>query len=182
MDKQKELAKNTAIITLGKICTQLVSFLLLPLYTAILSISEYGIVDLVITYSTLLLPFITLALEQALFRFLIDARDDYEEERKIISTVVVISLSILICCGLIIAIIFLVSGRTVYLLFGLVLFGSVLSAISLQSARGLGDSIGYTLGSTISAVIQIVFNVILLVIFHLGATGMMIALFLGNFY
>ncbi len=180
MDKQKELAKNTAIITLGKICTQLVSFLLLPLYTAILSISEYGIVDLVITYSTLLLPFITLALEQALFRFLIDARDDYEEERKIISTVVVISLSILICCGLIIAIIFLVSGRTVYLLFGLVLFGSVLSAISLQSARGLGDSIGYTLGSTISAVIQIVFNVILLVIFHLGATGMMIALFLGN--
>ena len=32
-----ELAKNTAIITIGKISTQFVSFLLLPLYTAVLS-------------------------------------------------------------------------------------------------------------------------------------------------
>ena len=74
MTKEKELIKNTAIITFGKICTQLVGFFLLPLYTAVLSTVEYGTVDLVLTYSSLLLPFVTLALEQALFRFLIDVR------------------------------------------------------------------------------------------------------------
>ena len=31
MTKEKELIKNTAIITFGKICTQLVGFFLLPL-------------------------------------------------------------------------------------------------------------------------------------------------------
>ena len=91
MSKEKELVKNTAIITFGKVCTQLVSFLLLPLYTSILSTEEYGTVDLVITYSTLLLPFITLALEQALFRFLIDARGNKEKTCQYISTTVFIS-------------------------------------------------------------------------------------------
>ena len=32
MSRKKELAKNTVIIFLGKACTQLISFLLLPLY------------------------------------------------------------------------------------------------------------------------------------------------------
>ena len=37
MNKKKELLKNTVIIFLGKACTQLISFLLLPLYTGFLS-------------------------------------------------------------------------------------------------------------------------------------------------
>ena len=35
MNKKKELAKNTIIIFAGKVCTQLISFLLLPLYTLV---------------------------------------------------------------------------------------------------------------------------------------------------
>ena len=46
MSRNKELAKNTMILTFGKICTQFVSFLLLPLYTAILEPEVYGIADL----------------------------------------------------------------------------------------------------------------------------------------
>ena len=34
MNKKKQLAKNTIIIFFGKVCTQLISFFLLPLYTA----------------------------------------------------------------------------------------------------------------------------------------------------
>ena len=66
VSRGKELAKNTAIISVGKICTQLVSFLLMPLYTMILTTEDYGVVDLVITYKQLLLPVVTLQLEQAL--------------------------------------------------------------------------------------------------------------------
>lgn len=49
--------------------------LLLPIYTNILSTEEYGAVDLIITYTALLLPLVTLQLEQALFRFLLDKRE-----------------------------------------------------------------------------------------------------------
>ena len=45
MNKKKSLMKNTIIIFIGKLCTQLISFFLLPLYTSYLTTSDYGIVD-----------------------------------------------------------------------------------------------------------------------------------------
>ena len=74
--KNKELIKNSVILIVGKFCTQFITFLLLPLYTFKLSTSEYGIVDLITTYVALLVPVITFQLEMAIFRFLIDFRND----------------------------------------------------------------------------------------------------------
>lgn len=48
MSEQKRLLKNTGIIAIGNLSTKLISFLLLPLYTAILSASEYGTVDYIV--------------------------------------------------------------------------------------------------------------------------------------
>lgn len=180
MSKQKELAQNTAVILFGKICTQLINFFLLPFYTAILSTSEYGTVDIVITYSALIIPLITLALEQALFRFMIDIRGKKEKESEIISTVVFVTLVVLLCCLLIVSSIIFITQKTIFLYFGLILIGSATSALALQIARGFGDNIGYTLGSTISAIVQIVLNVLFLAVFNLGVSGMIFAIFLGN--
>ena len=88
MVREKELVKNTIIITIGKVCTQLITFLLLPLYTGILSIEEYGTVDLLNTLVSLLLPIVTLQIDQGLFRELIEVRDNEEQKKKIISSVV----------------------------------------------------------------------------------------------
>ena len=85
MDKKKQLAKNTIIIFFGRVCTQLISFFLLPLYTSYLKTSEYGIVDLIQTYVTLLVPIITLELEMSIFRYLIDSRGKVKETNKLLS-------------------------------------------------------------------------------------------------
>ena len=58
MNQKKELIKNTLIISIGKFSTQLVSFLLLPLYTTLLTTSEYGQYDLLNTISNPLCYFI----------------------------------------------------------------------------------------------------------------------------
>ena len=81
MNRQKELAKNTIILTVGKICTQFVSFLLLPLYTALLVPEEFGIVDLFNTYITLLTPICNWQFENGLFRFMIDERHDFDGQK-----------------------------------------------------------------------------------------------------
>ena len=47
MNRKKELLKNTMIITIGKVCTQLITFFLLPLYTNFLTTLEYGKIDLI---------------------------------------------------------------------------------------------------------------------------------------
>ena len=182
MNKERELVKNTVIIALGKICTQLVSFLLLPLYTAILTTEEYGIIDLILTYTTLLLPFVTLALEQALFRFLIDARGDVAKCGKYITTTIIISIlftSIICCMAILISFIL---KNTILVYFGLVLLSGIISSISLQISRGLGDNLGYTLSSSGAAICQVVCNVLFLVIFRLGVSGMMAATIIGNFF
>ena len=72
MNREKQLVKNTFIVALGKICTQFISFFLLPLYTAILSTEEYGVVDLLNTYISLIIPIVFLQMDQAIFRFLIE--------------------------------------------------------------------------------------------------------------
>ena len=82
MSREKILVKNTAILTIGKICTQMITFFLLPLYTAILSTEEFGIVDLLNTLVSLLLPIITFQIEQALFRNLIDVRENEQEKEE----------------------------------------------------------------------------------------------------
>ena len=56
MNQKKELIKNTLIISIGKFSTQLVSFLLLPLYTSLLTTSEYGAYDFLNTISIFLIP------------------------------------------------------------------------------------------------------------------------------
>ena len=87
MSKKSELIKNTIILTVGKICTQLVSFLLLPLYTALLEPGQYGAVDLFNTYCTLSLPIFNWQFDNGLFRFLLDARDDNNYQKSIFTTV-----------------------------------------------------------------------------------------------
>ncbi len=72
MSREKTLAKNTVLLMIGKICTQCVSFFMLPLYTAILTTEEYGTADLIITYVSLLYPIIGMQFEQGLFRMMLD--------------------------------------------------------------------------------------------------------------
>ena len=88
MNKEKQLFKNTAIVSIGKLCTQLITFFLLPLYTYALSTEEYGIVDLLNTLISLFIPIVILQIDQGVFRYLLDVRDKEEEKKKIISSTI----------------------------------------------------------------------------------------------
>ena len=98
MSKGKDLAKNTAIVSIGKICTQLITFFLLPVYTAVLSNEEYGVVDLLNTLTSLLLPIATLQIEQGVFRYLIDCRENKEKQTTLITTIMRFMIIQLIIC------------------------------------------------------------------------------------
>ena len=49
MNRKIELLKNTFLVAIGRCSTQVLGFLLLPLYTSILSTTEYGNYDLLNT-------------------------------------------------------------------------------------------------------------------------------------
>lgn len=175
MSRQKDLARNTAILTVGKVCTQCISFFLLPLYTAILSAEDYGTFDLFVTYATLLLPLINWQLDQGLFRFMLDYRGNKDEQKKLFSTLLlsstvqnIIYVVLFICIEP-----FLKIENAYFLLLYIVL--QVYNALFLQFVRGLGYSIKYTIASFISASATTVLNVIALVFLRMGLQGLFVS-------
>ena len=68
MSKESRLAKNTIIFALGNLGTKLISFLFVPLYTNVLSTSEYGTVDLFSTIAMFVIPVVTLNIVESPFR------------------------------------------------------------------------------------------------------------------
>ena len=179
MSRAKDLTKKIAIIAVGKISTQFVSFLLLPLYTALLSKSEYGTVDLIITIVHLLIPASSLMIDQGAFRYLLNCETD-DEKRSVISSSVAVSCGTSFCCLIIylIASIFVNTPLKIWVL--LILIAISFSNLFLQIARGLKHTTDYALGSFVCSTITILLNVVCIAALHQGATGMLTATFLGN--
>lgn len=69
MGKFSRLGKNTILLFLGSIGGKLISFLMLPLYTKWLSINDYGTVDIVSVYVTLILSLVACCISDAIFVF-----------------------------------------------------------------------------------------------------------------
>lgn len=65
----KSLAKNSAIYYLSNILTKGISFFLLPLYTSILSESDYGVLELISLLSTIVIILFTFQLGQGVARY-----------------------------------------------------------------------------------------------------------------
>ena len=180
MSKGKDLAKNTVIVSIGKICTQLITFFLLPVYTAVLSNEEYGVVDLLNTLTSLLLPIATLQIEQGIFRYLLDCRENKEKQTTLITTVSkFILVQFAICILIFLCASPFIHNEYKYFLMANLLMG-ILSSISLQICRGLGDNKTYAVGSFITGALTVILNVIFIVVFKWGAYGMLIATAISN--
>ena len=180
MNKKKQLAKNTLIIFLGRACTYFISFLLLPLYTSYLTTKDYGIVDLIQTYVTLLVPIITLELEMSIFRYLVDARGNNKDTKKLISNdfyVLFISLTVFSILYLIITCFINIPYRFIILIDIII---CVFSGNFLQVVRGFGRTVDYAISCVITGVMTIVSNIILICLFKMGAIGMITSMTLAN--
>lgn len=67
------------ILTLSNFASKILVFLLVPIYTSILSTEEYGSYDLAVSTATLLFPILTLNIVDAVMRFSMDK--DYSKEK-----------------------------------------------------------------------------------------------------
>lgn len=180
MKKKKELIKNTFILGIGKISTQLVSFLLLPFYTIYLSASDYGFADLALTYVYLLVPTISLQMEMAVFRFLIDSRHSNSRKRDIISN----SFHIIVLAMLCLIVAFYILNMFLQIKYGWYVVANIctvmLSGFFLQIARGLGYNKKYANASIITAIVTLIFTILFVAVLKLGIAGMFLSISMAN--
>ena len=85
--RAKTLFSDTAVFAIGNIAVKLVQFALLPLYTACMSVEQYGISELLNTLNELAYPIVCLGLYEAMFRFSMD--DDCDKKKLATNAIVV---------------------------------------------------------------------------------------------
>lgn len=180
-NRSKNLIKNTTILSFGTLCTKVISFILVPFITRIISTSEYGFFDLVYTYIILLVPILTLGIGDGIFRFLIDSKN--EEERKKIT-----SNGLLACVFTVIPIIiayiinfyFDFLDNTTFFLICIFLLLEIMFDLFGKVLRGNKNITSYTI-SNILFVLGITIGVFLFVyLFEMGLNGMFLAYITGD--
>ena len=77
-NKYKVLLSNTAVFAVGNILVKLIAFVLMPLYTSVLTTKEYGISELLNSTTEIIIPLATVCIIEALYRFSIDKNADYK--------------------------------------------------------------------------------------------------------
>lgn len=176
MQREKEFAKNSAILSIGMIVPKFTSLITLPIITGCLTKAEYGTYDLITILVSLFLPVATLQMQAAAFRFLIGVRGDREEQTKIISCIVVFVLPVSVT-ALLILFFFLgrmqLSTRILVLLYFLV--DTLLISVR-QIVRGLGKNFVYSVSALINAVLELAGMFVLLSVRRDGLNGAVLAL------
>lgn len=181
--RNRELAVNTGLFALSSFGSRIISFLLLPFYTAVLSTGDYGTVDLLNSTASLFVPLLTLNIQDAVLRFGL-GKDAEPEEILSAGLRMVAAGTCVLCAGVALL---LACGAMpyegVYCLYLVVLF--VLSALSnvltmyvksQDHVRSLVVSgIGNTLVMSVSAVL-------LLVVAKAGVIGYMVSIILGSLF
>lgn len=179
MSRIKDLAQNTLIITIGRISTQFITFLLLPLYTTLLSTEEYGTVDLVTTLVQLFIPIVSLMIDQGAFRYLLSCETESDKKGVISNAFLVLTgLNGMAVLVYLVLVPFITAKYKIWIL--LILIATTYSNLILQIARGLKRTTVYAMGSFICSIATIVLNVLCIAIIGMGAIGMLIAIFCGN--
>jgi len=175
MNQQRQLAKNTMILAIGKSVGSLASLLLLPVYTMFLSPNDYGLVDLIITYIALFVPLATLQVEMALFRYLVDVRSDEEGKSKIVSNAlqtVLITTAILVGPYVVLA---TVLHLPYMWLIMLNIITTIFSNLFMQIARGFGDNKRFAKANIVAGIVLLVVSVVLVIYAHMGIAGILLA-------
>lgn len=181
MSHKSQLVKNTLLIAIGKFSTQVLSYVLLPLFTARMAVEEYGTYDLACTLSVFLAPVITLLMEESMFRFLIDAKTEKEKKDIISQTIVytVIGILVFIPLALIYFNVFSKYPASFGYIFIVFIISDIAILVSSALARGLSEIKLYSITNFILGTTTLLITIFMLLNFP-SAEGLLIANTIAN--
>ena len=174
MNEVRRLVRNTGLIGIGNASVKLISFLLLPLYTSILTTAEYGVVDYVTSIVAFCVPFVSLLMDESVLRFLIDCKSDEEK----IQTISIALVLVLVGCSL-----FLVIAIPTFMLtkyryaahLTLYLIASIMAALVNAITRGIGRTDKFVIYNSLMGVMTVALNVLFIAGLRWGVSGMLLA-------
>jgi len=174
LKKYKTLVSDTLLFGVSDFASKIITFLLIPLYTNVLTTVEYGQLDLLNNVVNLIYPLLTLSIVEATIRFSLDKN---EKKNEVLST----------------ALIFVFSGTGLLLLFTplaphlgnvfnsywlwfVALFcGYSLRMLFSYYIRGCKKKMVFAIQGIVQTLCVVILNIVLLLVFRLGLVGYLTA-------
>ncbi len=166
-NKYKKLVGNSLVFAVGNLGSRLISFLLVPLYTYVLTTAQYGSVDVLMTTVSVFLPIASLSVFDAVFRF---SMDKSESKKAVLTNGLLVTLY---SAALMLLIYFVLRFFKIpfILPFLIILFLNVLFSILQNFVRGIGLVRIFALAGIVNAATLGLANILFLVIFKFGVSG-----------
>ena len=176
--KNQYLAKNTFLFAIGNFGSKLISFLLVPIYTNILSTSGYGVLDIINVILTIGLPIITLNISESILRFLLDKDSNKDNILQICYYFSIISI---IFSFMLIPIFNLIPEISTHsILIAIYLASSAISGIAMCYIRGVEKIKSYAIISIIKTSFIGILSIVFLVLLHMTIDGYLLAYILSE--
>ena len=169
VDKYRKLLSNTLILTIGTFASKLLVYFLMPLYTAILSMEQYGTADLITNAANLLIPFCCIGITHGVFRF---AADEDESNKVIFSSgvsVLLISSAVFLLVSPFIS--FIPYFESYAWLIAFYVISSNFHTVVKEYIRAKGKMKLYAAQSILGTALVIAFNLLFLIPMKLGVVG-----------
>lgn len=180
LEKRRSLMSNAGLFFLAGLIPKVISFFMVPLYTNCLTTGEYGTIDLITTTVQLLLPVLTLQVQDAVLRF---SMEKDQEPARVFTTGLRIALGgcgiLLLGTGAVYAT-GLVRLEWPYMVFFLANFlTGALHHIVSYFLRAVNKVKLITIGTVINSVVTVGCNLLFLLAFRWGVNGYLLANILG---
>ena len=171
--KYRNLLSDTIIFAIGGFGSKILLFLLLPLYTNVLTDAEYGVADLVFTIGQLVLPFVSLTIYNGLIRFGLSKGES--RENVILCSLIVFVIGSILSFALFPLLSFYepVSNYSIYVSIYVVV--SFASTTSLSYLKVKNKNKTYAVLSIIQALLLVGCNIVFLVGLHLKIIGYLLS-------
>ncbi len=180
MRQRDSLSKNTFLLMFGTLLNKGLQFLVVPFFSRWLSTAEFGEFDLLCTYVSLLIPIISLSVQEAMFRFSIDEVDECKKKVHISNSFAiyfvnyVIAVCILLCFREEVK-----SG--IFTIFCFYLFSELFSVFLRGYLRAIKKLNIYSISMGISSVFMSIFVTIFVYFMQMGLEGILLGYAVGTF-
>lgn len=180
MNKYKKLIDNTIIFAVGQMGAKVVSFLLITLYTAVLSPNEYSTADLLYNTINVLYPIVTFSMADAILRFGVDKEYNIKKVYNSANFMLVIGMTIFAMTLPIWNMVKLYDNY-VTLLFFYCLFSCV-RQLAAQYSRAAGFVKVFAADGVISVFLQFLCNLLFMVALDMGINGYILSFIIADLF
>lgn len=173
-----KLLKSAGIYFLGNVLTRMISFFLLPIYTAFIAKAEMGYFDVSTSYLNVLIPVICLDIWSGIMRFMFDHEEQAGKYKVIFNGMIIFSGSMVLYVLLFVGLGFLGNIQSIFFIF---LYGILLMLQNLYTylARGLGHNRAFALSGVVSSLVNSISNIVMILVFDMRLNSLYIAMILG---